>query len=113
MGYLLELINSIQMEYSLFFVLCLEVVSRLWILYRSSLSTYLNHEIHIIGELMWQFIAPVRVSPLLHHRLCTGARGAEMLLRFDAFAFPDGVGAGNEFAEWQDGRLCDNNVSHP
>ena len=53
------------------------------------------------------------MSPLLHHRLRTGARGAEVLLGFDTLAVPDCVDAGDEFPKWQRGRLCGKNVSHP
>jgi len=53
------------------------------------------------------------MGPLFHHRLGTGARGAEVLLGFDTLAFPDRIDAGNEFAEWYDGRLCDKDVSRP
>ena len=57
-------------------------------------------------------MTPVCVSPLLHYRLCTRARGAEVLLRFDTLAFPDRVDAGDEFVEWQDGRLREKNINH-
>ena len=46
------------------------------------------------------------MSPLLHHCLRARTRRTEVLLGFDTLAFPDCIDATDEFANWQDGRLC-------
>lgn len=73
--------------------------------------TDLDHEIHVVGKLLGQLIAPVCMSPLLHYRLRTGTRGAEVLLGFDALELPERIYSGNEFTKRQDRRLCDKNIS--